>query len=50
MEENGLVERRDDREIPPRVEYRLSPLGPTLKDILLSMHVWAEKYGHKVPR
>jgi len=50
MEEKGLVERRDYKEIPPRVEYRLSPLGLTLKDILLAMHVWAEKHGHKVPR
>ncbi len=48
MEENGLVERRDYKEIPPHVEYRLSPLGLTLKDILWAMHAWAEKYGHKV--
>ena len=50
MADDGLVERRDYREIPPRVEYRLSPLGLTLKDILFSMHVWAEKHGHKVSR
>ena len=50
MEDSGLVERRDYKEIPPRVEYRLSPLGLTLKDILGAMHVWAERYGHKVPR
>jgi DNA-binding HxlR family transcriptional regulator len=49
MEESGLVERRDYKEIPPRVEYRLSPLGLTLKDILWAMHNWAEKHGHKVP-
>jgi DNA-binding HxlR family transcriptional regulator len=48
MADDGLVERRDYREIPPRVEYRLSPLGLTLKDILMAMHVWAEKHGHKV--
>ncbi|MPY69961.1 MAG: transcriptional regulator [Alphaproteobacteria bacterium] len=49
MEETGLVERRDYKEIPPRVEYRLSPLGMTLKDILWAMHVWAEEHGHKLP-
>lgn len=49
MEQSGLVERRDYKEIPPRVEYRLSPLGLTLKDILMAMHIWAEKYGRKVP-
>ncbi len=50
MEGKGLVERRDYKQIPPRVEYRLSALGLTLKDILWAMHVWAEKYGDKVPR
>jgi DNA-binding HxlR family transcriptional regulator len=48
MADDGLVERRDYREIPPRVEYRLSPLGLTLKDILMAMHAWAEKHGHRV--
>jgi DNA-binding HxlR family transcriptional regulator len=50
MEQNGLIERRDYKEIPPRVEYCLSPLGMTLKDILRAMHVWAEGHGHKLPR
>jgi len=48
MADDGLIERRDYGEIPPRVEYRLSPLGLTLKDILMAMHAWAEKHGHKV--
>lgn len=50
MEANGLIVRHDYGEIPPRVEYSLSPLGMTLKDILMAMHVWAEKHGHKVAR
>lgn len=50
MEANGLIVRHDYGEIPPRVEYSLSPLGMTLKDILMAMHVWAEKHGHKVVR
>jgi DNA-binding HxlR family transcriptional regulator len=50
IEENGLIERRDYKEIPPRVEYCLSPLGMTLKDILWAMHLWAEVHGHKLPR
>ncbi len=48
MEETGLVERRDYKEIPPRVDYRLTPLGMSLKDILFAMHDWAEKHGHKI--
>jgi DNA-binding HxlR family transcriptional regulator len=46
MEAQGLVERQDYREIPPRVEYSLTPLGLTLRDILQAMHVWAETHGN----
>lgn len=48
METNGLIIRRDYGEIPPRVEYSLSPLGMTLKDILMAMHAWAEEHGHMI--
>lgn len=45
MESQGIVLREDFGEIPPRVEYSLSPLGASLKDILLEMHEWGEKFG-----
>ena len=41
MEGDGLVERHDYGEIPPRVEYRLTPVGRTLEPVLLAMHQWA---------
>jgi DNA-binding HxlR family transcriptional regulator len=41
LEADGLVERHDFLEIPPRVEYRLSSLGHSLEPILLAMHEWA---------
>jgi DNA-binding HxlR family transcriptional regulator len=41
LEADGLVERHDFLEIPPRVEYRLSSLGRSLEPILLAMHEWA---------
>ena len=41
LEADGLVERHDFAEMPPRVEYRLSPLGHSLEPILLAMHEWA---------
>ena len=41
MEADGLVERCDYGEIPPRVDYRLTPLGASLEPILLAMHDWA---------
>ncbi len=41
LEADGLVERHDFSEKPPRVEYRLSSLGHSLEPILLTMHEWA---------
>ena len=49
MESQGIVLREDYGEIPPRVEYSLSPLGASLKDILLEMHEWGEKHGGGIP-
>lgn len=48
MERQGLVLRKDYSEIPPKVEYRLTALGLSLKDLLFAMHKWAEKHGHKL--
>ena len=50
MEADGLVERRDYGEIPPRVEYRLTELGRSLEPVLLAMHAWAERHGSEVRR
>jgi len=46
MEADGLVERHDYGEIPPRVDYRLTPLGRSLEPVLMAMHRWAETHGH----
>lgn len=43
MEQDGLIVRTDHKEIPPRVEYSLSPLGKSLKSVLNSMHEWGEQ-------
>jgi DNA-binding HxlR family transcriptional regulator len=40
MEADGLVWRRDHGEIPPRVDYRLTPLGVSLAPILQAMERW----------
>lgn len=44
MEGNGLVHREVYAEVPPRVEYSLTPLGKSLKPILDSMGAWGEEY------
>lgn len=44
MEKSGLVRREVYAEVPPRVEYSLTPLGRSLKPVLDSMWAWGEGY------
>ena len=44
VEKSGLVHREVYAEVPPRVEYSLTPLGRSLKPILDSMWAWGEGY------
>ena len=41
LERDGLVSRAMYPEVPPRVEYALTPLGATLRDIVRSLIVWS---------
>ena len=44
LEGDGLVERKVYPVVPPKVEYRLSPLGGTLIEPLEAICKWAEKH------
>lgn len=44
MEESGIVHREVFAEVPPRVEYSLTPLGQTLKPVLDATWNWGESY------
>jgi len=44
LEEDGLIEREVFAEVPPRVEYSLTPLGKTLEPILTAMREWGDYY------
>ena len=44
MESDGIVHREIYLEVPPKVEYSLTPLGQSLKPIIDNMHEWGIKH------
>ena len=44
MEADALIHRKVYAQVPPKVEYSLTPLGESLKPVLDSMHDWGEKF------
>lgn len=44
MEGNGLICRKVYNQIPPKVEYSLSPIGLRFKDVLKALKVWGQEY------
>ena len=44
MEEAGLVHREVFAEVPPRVEYSLTPLGKSLKPVMDALRDWGTEY------
>lgn len=53
MEDSGLVSRKIYAEVPPRVEYSLTPLGLSLRPVMEAMWKWGVDYkklmGEPVP-
>ncbi|MFN8375963.1 MAG: helix-turn-helix domain-containing protein [Anaerolineae bacterium] len=44
LERDGLIRRKVYAEVPPRVEYSLTPLGETLCVHLAALRDWAENH------
>ncbi len=44
MEEDGIIHREVYLQVPPKVEYSLTPLGESLKPIIDSMHLWGVRH------
>lgn len=44
LEASGIIKRYVHQQIPPKVEYSLTPLGLKLKPILFAMHDWGEEF------
>ena len=44
LEQDGLLSRTVYPEVPPRVEYSLTPVGQSLRPILEAMYAWGKAY------
>jgi DNA-binding HxlR family transcriptional regulator len=50
LERDGLVVRRVHAEVPPRVDYRLTPLGVSLGKSVCGLWTWVEAHMKDVDR
>ena len=48
LERDGLVRRTVYPEVPPRVEYELTPLGQTLIEPIAAIRNWAESHINSI--
>lgn len=48
LEEDGLITREIFPEVPPRVEYTLTPLGLTLRKTLKALREWSVAHATEV--
>jgi DNA-binding HxlR family transcriptional regulator len=48
LERDGLVARRVHAEVPPRVDYRLTPLGASLGEAVCGVWLWVEAHHAEV--
>jgi DNA-binding HxlR family transcriptional regulator len=44
LERRGLVKRRAYLEVPPRVEYSLTPLGWSITGLLMTLYEWSAEH------
>ena len=44
LERDGLVERKVYAQVPPKVEYDLTPYAQTLEPVLSALRIWGEQH------
>jgi DNA-binding HxlR family transcriptional regulator len=49
LKRDGLIVRRAYPEVPPRVEYSLTPLGWTLTGPLVALYEWSAEHAQPAP-
>jgi DNA-binding HxlR family transcriptional regulator len=50
LEDDGVVSRKIYAEVPPRVEYSLTPFGKTLRPVIVAMVKWGKCHQSKTSR
>lgn len=45
LERDGIVHREIYGQVPPKVEYSLTPVGQKLAPVLMQMREWGERYA-----
>ena len=50
LERHGIVHRKDFSEVPPRVEYSLTPLGRSLALLVRRLEEWVESNYSRMTR
>ena len=48
LEQDQIVTRRDYKEVPPRVDYALTPFGLSLYDALAPLCAWGEAHMTRI--
>jgi DNA-binding HxlR family transcriptional regulator len=48
LEADGVIVRHAYPQVPPRVEYEISPFGQSLSPILLSLRRWGQHYEDSI--
>ena len=48
LEQDEVIHREIYREVPPKVEYSLTPFGQSLEAVLLLMRTWGEQYVQRL--
>jgi DNA-binding HxlR family transcriptional regulator len=44
LQSDGLIIRKDYKEVPPKVEYRISEKGRSLEKVLIELKQWGKKH------
>ena len=50
LEQHGLIRRHDHHEVPPRVEYSLTPLGSSLAKAIAVLDDWVIRHYDEIER